>query len=154
MQRDSFWNFVGINSEGSIRKVWPTEQAVITTKNGNVEEVQTRLRISEIDVMRRQQPVPLRPDITNLQFHVIRQLLLNREVVLRRILAAHVRLELSEQEVGTEHSPVHRLIPWRIQDTVHTGKRRQAERIGVGERPALILKRSVEPRVEGECAST
>src|SRR2546426_10334989 len=96
----------------------------------------------------------LRPDITDLEFHIVRQLALDGEVVLGRILAAHVRLKLSEQRVWTEHSPVHRLPSLRIQDTVDTGQRGQTEWIGIREASALVEKRFVEQSVEGECAPT
>src|SRR5437870_8586937 len=88
----------------------------------------------------------LRPDITDLEFHIVRQLALDGEVVLGRILAAHVRLKLSEQCVWSEHCPVCWLSACRIQDAVDAAQLTQAEWIGISEAPALVLKGSVEDR--------
>ncbi len=96
----------------------------------------------------------LRPDITDLEFHIVRQLALDGEVVLGRILAAHVRLKLSEQCVWSEHCPVCWLSACRIQDAVDAAQLTQAEWIGISEAPALVLKGSVEPGIEGKRAST
>ncbi len=99
--------------------------------------------------------MPLRPDVTHLEFHIVGQLMLDVEVILGRVLATHVRLELSEQRVWTEHSPVHRLTPYWIQDTVHPGERRST-RMDWGKRSwsALVQKRFVEQGVKWECASS
>ena len=78
----------------------------------------------------------------------------DKERAISEILAVHVRLKVHEEQDRSEHSPVHRLVARRIQDTVDTRKRTQAEWIGVSEGPTLILKRSVEPGIEGEGAST
>src|SRR4051812_30434003 len=96
----------------------------------------------------------LRTDITNLELHIVGQLALNSEVILSGILTAHVRLELSEQRVGAEHSPVHRLPTLRIKDAIDTGEGGQPERIGIREFSALVQKRLVEHCVEWECAPT
>ena len=81
-------------------------------------QVKASLRVSVVDVVRRQQPVALRSHITNLELHIVGQLVLDREVILSGILTAHVRLELSEQRIGAKHSPVHRLPSFRIKDSI------------------------------------
>src|ERR1051325_9811241 len=86
----------------------------------------------------------LRPDITDLDLHIVGQLVLDREVILSGILAAHIRLELSEQRIGAEHSPVHRLPTFRIKDAIDTGQRGQSERIGIRKLSALVQKRLVD----------
>src|SRR5881275_3256597 len=91
----------------------------------------------------------LRPDITDLEFHIVRQLALDGEVVLGRILAAHVRLKLSEQCVWSEHCPVCWLSACRIQDAVDAAQLTQAEWIGISEAPALVLKGSVKHSLSG-----
>src|ERR1700741_2450980 len=94
----------------------------------------------------------LRSHITNLKLHILRQLALNREVILRGILTPHVRLELSEQRVRAKHSPVHRLPSFRIKDSIHPGKRVQSERIRIREASALVQERLVKQSVERERA--
>src|SRR5438309_1628957 len=98
--------------------------------------------------MRRQKPMTLRPYITNLDLHVVRQLALNRQVVLRGILAAHVGLELSEQSVRTEHCPVYRLISCRVQDSVDSAELRQAEWIGIRKVATLVQKGLVQQGIK------
>ena len=98
--------------------------------------------------------MPLRTNIADLKLHVFGQLTLDIEVVLRRILAAHVRLHLSEQRVWTEHCPVCRLVPRRIENAIHAAQLRQAEGIGVSETSALVTKRLIQQSIEGECAPT
>src|SRR3954468_3777947 len=96
----------------------------------------------------------LRADVPDFKFHIVRQLALNSEVVLRRILATHLRLECSKQRNWTKHGPVHRLATWWSQDSVDTGQRGEPERIRVRESTALIFKRGVKQSIEGECASS
>src|SRR6266496_1769259 len=96
----------------------------------------------------------LRSHITNLQLHIVRQLALNREVILRGILTPHVRLKLSEQRVRAKHSPVHRLPSFRIKDSIYAGKRVQAEGIGIREASALVQERLVKQGVERERTPT
>ena len=96
----------------------------------------------------------LRSHITDLDLHIVSQLVLDGEVILGGILTAHVRLESSEQSIGAEHSPVHRLPTLRIKDAIDTGEGGQPERIGIRKLSALIQKRLVEHCVEWECAPT
>src|SRR5215475_160808 len=91
--------------------------------------------------------MPLRPNIANHDAHVVSQLVLNRQVVLRRILAPHMRLELSKQQNWTEYRPVHGLSPRRIEYSV--------KRIGVGSATVcwssvLSQERQVELSFHGE----
>src|SRR5215469_385495 len=70
------------------------------------------------------------------------QLMLDGKVVLRRILAPHMRLELSKQENWTEYRPVHRLSPHRIKYSI--------EWIRIHSTSILTKKRQVELSVHGE----
>ena len=67
-----------------------------------VSNVQTGLRIRRIDVMRSQQAMSLRSYIAHLQHNVSGQFPLDIEVVLSRILGAHVRLKIPVQQHGAE----------------------------------------------------
>ena len=89
--------------------------------------------------------MPLRSYVANHEAHVMSQLVLDRQIVLRRVLRAHVRLELSKQQDRTEYRPVHRLAPWRIQDSI--------ERIGIYRCPILPQEGQVELGVNGESTS-
>src|SRR5579864_1296937 len=82
--------------------------------------------------------------ISDGEYQVFRNFLLDSEIVLRRVLGAEIRLELSEQEYGTECRPIHRGSGLRSQDSVerigsdgeiaraselaHEGRREQALR--------------------------
>ena len=101
-----------------------------------------------------QKAVALGSYVAYLQFQIPSQFAFDGQVVLRRILTSHFRLELAEKKNWTEHAPVHWLPAWRIQDTVVARQLRQTERIGVGERPTLIEKRSVEESIERERATS
>src|SRR5215470_3830157 len=80
--------------------------------------------------------MPLRPYVTNHDTHVMSQLMLNRQVVLRRILAPHMRLELSKQQNRAECRPVDGLPSWWIQDSI--------KRIGIDRCSILPQERQVE----------
>jgi hypothetical protein len=60
-----------------------------------VREVDAGLRITGVDVVRRQQSMPLRPHIIDLQQKILGNLTLDAEVVLRRVLRAQMRLEVA-----------------------------------------------------------
>ena len=62
--------------------------------------------------------MPLRAHIPDLNFHIVREFALDGEIVLRRILAAHVWLKLSEEQNRTESRPIDRLAAWRVQDSI------------------------------------
>src|ERR1700757_4038461 len=80
--------------------------------------------------------MPLRSDVANHDTHVMSQLVLNRQVVLRRILAPHMRLELSKQQNWTEYGPVHRLSSCGIQYSI--------EGIRIDSTSILTKKRQIE----------
>src|SRR5215813_9445327 len=70
------------------------------------------------------------------------QLVLNRQVVLRRILRTHMRLKLSKQQNRTECRPVDGLPPHWVQDSI--------ERIGIDRCSILPKKRQVELSIDRE----
>ena len=86
----------------------------------------------------------LRPHIAELKHHISRQFLLEVQVVLRRILGAHVRLEIPVQQHGTEGSPILRGAGWRAQYSI--------KRIGT-DGAALRNEGSVQKRCGQEGAA-
>src|SRR4051794_18021464 len=136
------------NGECAVREVWTAASG-----SQNVINVQTSLSIAIVDVVCRQEPVPLRTNIANLKLHIVGQLALDCEVVLRRVLVSHLRLKRPKQSNWTKHGPVHGLVPRWSQDTVDTRQRGQAEWVGIRESTALIFKRCIKQSVKWERAS-
>ena len=105
-------------TESAISVVRAAARFRISRQVGNVVEVKTSLRIPIIEVVRSEKAMSLRAHIPDLNFHVVREFALDREIVLRGILAAHVWLKLSEEQNRTEGRPIDRLAAWRVQDSV------------------------------------
>src|SRR5215469_3708230 len=61
-------------------------------------DIQTSLRQGTIQICCSQQPMTLRPNKAHLEYEVVRQLALDGEVVLVRVLRAHMGLELAKQQ--------------------------------------------------------
>src|SRR5260370_36815045 len=129
------------NREGTVGKIL----AARTVAEHGVQ-IQASLRSTVVQILGGEETMSLRSYIAHLQFQVPSQFTFDCQVVLRRILTSHLRLKLTEQKNGTEHPPVDRISSFRIQDTVGTAQRAQAEWIGIRELTALIEKRSVEER--------
>src|SRR5258708_18905469 len=142
-ERGSCWN-----EEGTVSKI----RAARTVAEHGVQ-IQASLRVSVVQVVGREQPMALRAHVAHLQLQVPAQLTLDRQIVLGRILTSHFRLKLAEQQNGAEHAPVHRRVPWRIQDTVDSGQLGQAEWIGIRKGAALVLERRVKHGVKREGTS-
>src|SRR4029077_12193242 len=70
-----------------------------------------------VDFINGKQAVALRANVTQLQENVARQLPLDREIVLIRILRPHVWLEISKIRSAEKPGPIQRLAARRIQDT-------------------------------------
>jgi hypothetical protein len=85
---------------------------------GDGDYVEATLRIRRVNVMRSQQSVTLRSHITELKDHISSQFLLEIQVVLSRILRAHVRLEIPVQQHGAEGSPILRRAGRRAQYSI------------------------------------
>src|SRR5208282_2075974 len=83
----------------------------------------------------------LRPNIAELQHHILCKLPLNREVVLRRVLRTQVRLELPVKKDRPEERQIHGLTGLRGNDAV---KRIWSRRGPSG----LVNERRVKHRVE------
>src|SRR5258708_18859095 len=128
-ERGSCWN-----QEGTVSKIGA---AGAVAEHG--VQIQTSLRVSVVQVVGREQPMALRAHVAHLQLQVPTQLTLDRQIVLGRILTSHFRLKLAEQQNGAEHAPVHRRVPWRTQDTVHSCQLGHAEWSRIRKSPALVL---------------
>src|SRR6267142_1860216 len=77
--------------------------------------------------------------IRNLEYHILREFSLDRQVVLLRVLGADMRRRLPIEKDRPKHRPIHWLIPWRVQDPI--------KRIR-GGRSVLILERQIQHGVE------
>src|SRR4029077_18371183 len=96
-------------------------------------------------VIRRQQTMALRSNVTNLEQQVAGQLALHGQVVLCRILRAHQLWKLSEQKNRAERRPVDGLIPRRGQDAI--------EWVGIPP-SALRNERGLKHRIADVVAAT
>src|SRR5258708_13268106 len=56
--------------------------------------------------------------IRNLEYHILREFSLDRQVVLLRVLGADMRRRLPIEKDRPKHRPIHWLIPWRVQDPI------------------------------------
>ena len=101
-------------------------------------EIQTSSRVAEIQIMGGEQPVTLGSNVSNLQHQIACEFALNIEVILRRVLSAHLGLELSKKQDWAEHGPVHRLPARRIENSV--------ERIG-DRSSVLQFERGIEQTI-------
>src|SRR4051812_5828113 len=110
----------------------------------NVLHIHTGTRIAEVNIVARQKAVPLRSDIPDLEYKILGEFALNIQVVLRRILRAQVRLELSVQQQRPEALPVGILPRRRIDDAI--------ERIWL-YRAVLLQVWSVEQRSVDDVAA-
>ena len=101
--------------------------------------------------------MPLRPDISELQHHVFRKLSLNRQIVLRRVLSAQVRLELAIEENRAKQRVIHGLAGRGGQNAVERIRRRCASRL-VNERSVKDVSNNEELPPKGgsapNCANT
>src|SRR5260370_15233956 len=116
----------------------------VMVRKGN--DVQAGLGIGKIDVVGGQQTMGLRSYVTNLKKQILREFVLNCEIVLVRVLAAHVRLEFAEQKNVTKNRPVHVLTTLRSQDSI--------KRIGNRKSAALVLEGCIEESVKDERAAS
>src|SRR5437016_14597093 len=73
--------------------------------------------------------------VRNLEYKVLREFTVDRQVILLRVLRADMRRRLSIKKDWPEQRPIHWLISWRIQDPV--------KRIRCA-RSILILERQIE----------
>ena len=87
----------------------------------------------------------LRSYVAELKHHVSSQFLLEIQVVLSRILRAHVRLEIPVQQHGAEGSPILRSPRLRAEDSV--------ERVWA-DAAGLRNERSIQKGCRQECAAT
>src|SRR5260370_4971196 len=110
----------------------------------NCLQVIAGLRIAVVDVVRRQQSVPLRSDISDLKEDVARQFAFDGQVVLRGILRAQNFWKLAEEQDRTECFPVNGRATRRAKHAVEWIR---------PNRSVLVKKRSLESRVCGEVAS-
>src|SRR5437868_2858149 len=69
-------------------------------------KIETRLSIPKIQVVRRQQVVPFRADVADLEDKIFRKLALEGDVVLIGGLRLELGWHLSEQQNRTEERPV------------------------------------------------
>ena len=67
------------------------------------------MRIDGLISCEASKPVPLRPDVSELQHHILGKFPLNGEIVLRGVLRPHMRLEFTEKSDGPEPMTIHRL---------------------------------------------
>ena len=111
----------------------------------NRVQIETSLRVAEVHIVTRQQAMPLRSHIADLQNQVFGQLALDVQVVLSRILRPQVRLKLSVKQNGTVERPVHWLSPRRIENSV--------KRIRL-LRAVLLLVWRIEQRSINDVAAT
>ena len=71
-------------------------EIAIVQSQGNVVQIDTRLRIAEVDVVRSQQTMALGANVSDLEHHILSNFTLDIQVVLRRVLSTQVRGKLSE----------------------------------------------------------
>src|SRR6267154_368763 len=95
----------------------------------NSLQVEACIRISWIEILGGEQPMPLTPYVCHGQHQVLRNFSLNRQVVLFSVLCTRILCGLTEEQNRTEHGPIHRLCARRVQDAV--------ERIGKGRLSVL-----------------
>src|SRR5258705_8534413 len=77
--------------------------------------------------------------IRNLEYHILREFSLDRQVVLLRVLGADMRRRLPIEKDRPKHRPIHWLIPWRVQDPIKKIR---------GGRSVLIFERQIQQGVE------
>src|SRR5579871_672636 len=138
MQREPSRDLVRRDGERRIREERSASQRRIVRQSRKLIQIQARLRLPIVQIVRGQQPVALRTDVPDLQQEISGKFALDIEVVLVRILGPKVRLKFAEQKYRTKLRPIHRLAAWwienaiervRIQSTVLSHKRRVKERV-------------------------
>src|SRR6266446_1654080 len=130
---------------GTVGEEGPASNSRISYSSRYRLQIEARLRISWIEILRREQAMPLTPYVGHLQHQVLGNFPLNRQVVLFGILRSRILCCLPEQQNGAEHRPIHGFPTRRIQDAV--------EGIGKGCLAVLAQERGVELRVEHERAA-
>src|SRR5271156_5173732 len=102
--------------------------AVGTASLAHVDEVETGLDVTMIQIVGGQQAVPLRSDVAERHHHVGSNLLLYLEVVLLGVLRSQVRFELAIHDDGPKSRPVDGLAGFRLEETIE-GIRRDGARL-------------------------
>jgi len=81
-------------------------------------QIEAGLGVGCVLIVNSEEPVPLRTYVADLQEDIAGQLALDRKVVLRRVLSSERRGELPKEKNRTIQSPIHRLVPRRVQKGV------------------------------------
>jgi hypothetical protein len=106
VQCDAWRNGTGRNRIGGIFAKWPARDS------WDLVQLKAGLSVTKVLVQAGEQPMTLAANVPHLQHHVSRELALDRDVILLRILTSQGIGEVSKQENGTEERKITATLSW------------------------------------------